>query len=539
MRCSSRPLAGLERAALVRRSLFLCAAEACRFQLPRASILNPYKILGIAEDATLDEIKAAYRERARRYHPDAGGDAWAFQQVQQAYDMLLEKHGSPDAGEGGASAATPAEVRQSPPDQAGGTTRSMRPHEIAIIAGVIALLVALMYWQWVWRLLAVTAAIGLGAFATWLFVFIAYPDKDKRLPSSVGGAICTVFSLLLFWWGVSTGRPSFIGTKDIARTAPAILVTWKEKDVQEVPLIGSALVYASDGTTLKLYTNAHVLGLENLAQLAARQRDGTANLTKFKVEVHFPSGQTRTANRIALGRASVDVACIEVRSEGLVAGKDYLPVPVIADTLRTLGLQTGDDVIAVGTPIHLEFAGSPTYGKVSSLRVFKDDPAKTTWIQHDATITGGNSGGPLFLKRGSRAYWIGMNTLSAEGTSMSWAITTDDIVKTDFQWADATPTGAASLINNVYGVAAVAGDQQAKFATTAPVKPGTSFKPSNASRDEFAERLQEISRPSIWPLTDKFPFVKFPQIIPWFLAYLGISRVIRSWQRDKRPRTKK
>jgi hypothetical protein len=207
--------------------------------------------------------------------------------------------------------------------------------------------------------------------------------------------------------------------------------------------------------------------------------------------------------------------------------------------LDTLGLQTGDDVIAVGTPIHLEFAGSPTYGKVSSLRVFKNDPAKTTWIQHDATITGGNSGGPLFLKRGSRAYWIGMNTLSAEGTSMSWAITADDIVKTDFQWADATPTGAASLINNTYGVAAVAGDQQAKVASTFPVKPGSTFKPSNASRDEFAERLQKVSRPSIWPLTDKFPFVRFPQIIPWLLAYLGLSRVVRSWQRDKRTRAGK
>lgn len=506
---------------------------------PRATILNPYKILGIAEDATLDEIKAAYRERARRYHPDAGGDAWAFQQVQQAYEMLLEKHGGSDAEDEGVSAATPADVSQSSPARPDGTARSMPPHEMAIIAGVIALLVALMYWQWVWRVLAVAAAIGLGAFATWLFAVVAYPDKDKRLPSSVGGVICTVLSLLLLWWGVSPGGPSSIGTKDIARTAPAILVTWKEKDVQEVPLIGSALVYASDGTTLKLYTNAHVLGLENLAQLAARQRDGTANLTKFKVEVHFPSGQTRTANRIALGRTSVDVACIEVRSEGLVAGKDYLPVPIVANSLDTLGLQTGDDVIAVGTPIHLEFAGSPTYGKVSSLRVFKNDPAKTTWIQHDATITGGNSGGPLFLKRGSRAYWIGMNTLSAEGTSMSWAITADDIMKTDFQWADATPTGAASLINNIYGVAAVAGDQQAKVASTYPVKPGSTFKPSNASRDEFAERLQEVSRPSIWPLTDKFPFVKFPQIIPWLLAYLGLSRVVRSWQRDKRTRAGK
>jgi DnaJ-class molecular chaperone len=48
-----------------------------------------YSTLGVAKDATQDEIKAAYRKMAAKHHPDrAGGDTATFQKIQAAYDII-------------------------------------------------------------------------------------------------------------------------------------------------------------------------------------------------------------------------------------------------------------------------------------------------------------------------------------------------------------------------------------------------------------------------------------------------------------------
>ena len=49
-----------------------------------------YDVLGVAPDAGADEIKRAYRQLARRYHPDISGDdrAAAFLEVARAYEVL-------------------------------------------------------------------------------------------------------------------------------------------------------------------------------------------------------------------------------------------------------------------------------------------------------------------------------------------------------------------------------------------------------------------------------------------------------------------
>lgn len=47
-------------------------------------------ILGLSPGASQDEIKRAYRERVRDVHPDQGGSNDEFQQVQQAYETLID-----------------------------------------------------------------------------------------------------------------------------------------------------------------------------------------------------------------------------------------------------------------------------------------------------------------------------------------------------------------------------------------------------------------------------------------------------------------
>ena len=48
------------------------------------------EVLGVSSEATPAEVRCAFREAAKRAHPDAGGDEHAFRQVVEAYRRLQD-----------------------------------------------------------------------------------------------------------------------------------------------------------------------------------------------------------------------------------------------------------------------------------------------------------------------------------------------------------------------------------------------------------------------------------------------------------------
>ncbi|KAK4686262.1 molecular chaperone DnaJ, partial [Tremellales sp. Uapishka_1] len=59
----------------------------------RAAAKDPYKVLGVAKDATSSDIKKTYYQLAKKWHPDTNKDKGAnerFLEIQNAYDILSD-----------------------------------------------------------------------------------------------------------------------------------------------------------------------------------------------------------------------------------------------------------------------------------------------------------------------------------------------------------------------------------------------------------------------------------------------------------------
>ena len=155
---------------------------------------------------------------------------------------------------------------------------------------------------------------------------------------------------------------------------------------------GSGVVIAEGGYVL---TNYHVI------------EDGNA------YQVLMPSGDKVDATLVGTDSA-LDLAVLKVNEQA-----DTL-VPVTIGSSESL--KVGSTVIAIGNPGGEVLANTVTQGVISALQRSSVTSSNTTrnvdYIQHDAAISSGNSGGGLFDYQGNL---IGINTLKMSSSGYSSA----------------------------------------------------------------------------------------------------------------------
>lgn len=142
--------------------------------------------------------------------------------------------------------------------------------------------------------------------------------------------------------------------------------------------LGSGVIVRKDGNTYYVLTNNHVAG------------------SAKEISVKMNDGSVFTGNLVG-GDDRKDIALVSFES------KDDIPVAVLGDSDT---VQSGDICFAMGTP--LGYFSSVTQGIVSATgRAGTDINNISDFIQTDAAINQGNSGGPLVNIYGEI---IGINT---------------------------------------------------------------------------------------------------------------------------------
>ncbi|MCD7839964.1 MAG: trypsin-like peptidase domain-containing protein [Erysipelotrichaceae bacterium] len=172
---------------------------------------------------------------------------------------------------------------------------------------------------------------------------------------------------------------------------------------------GSGVIYKVDGTTVYVITNHHVI------------EDAS------KIEVVYSNGEYITAELVGSDEYG-DIAVLKMTVDFEVEAFD------IGDSSL---LDAGETVLAIGSPLGIEYAGTVTQGIVSSpLRTISVDlnsDGSYDWdmnvIQTDAAINPGNSGGALINAAGELVGITSMKYSSEDVEGMGFALPINDVVE--------------------------------------------------------------------------------------------------------------
>ena len=83
----------------------------------KATTIDLYRILGVSQGADMITMRSAYRARARRYHPDSGGDERHMMALNKAWGILRdpERREAYDRGQLWPDLAASTRPRHQPP----------------------------------------------------------------------------------------------------------------------------------------------------------------------------------------------------------------------------------------------------------------------------------------------------------------------------------------------------------------------------------------------------------------------------------------
>lgn len=167
-----------------------------------------------------------------------------------------------------------------------------------------------------------------------------------------------------------------------------------DEDLQRLVAGGSGVIISADGEIL---TNHHVIeGIHG----------GEAS-----IEVKTASGKTYPAKILGKDK-ELDIALIKIEAS-------HLPFAKLGDSTAA---KVGEWVVAIGNPLGLEH--TVTQGIISA-KGRRLTPGIDSFLQTDAAINRGNSGGPLLNLRGEV---IGINTaINPEGQNLGFAVPADQI----------------------------------------------------------------------------------------------------------------
>ena len=150
---------------------------------------------------------------------------------------------------------------------------------------------------------------------------------------------------------------------------------------------GSGIIIASDGW---IVTNAHVVQGSRRIRVRLHQEDDSSALQSGR------SGHALLEAKLVLADRDTDLAFLKVDAIGL-------PTLELSDSSD---LRQGQLVLAFGSPLGLD--NSVSMGVVSSVAMQLDPESPTIYVQTDAAINPGSSGGPLVDTAG---HVVGVNTL--------------------------------------------------------------------------------------------------------------------------------